>query len=504
MSAPPPENPPITGLEVVGRGVYVRPRQPYSLRRVLFPRVVEETYSSRETGQQYTVYEGYAVNDSPPMPGQRALNQVMIEESWGRFDKRMSVDVSVTVGGGPVSIDANAGQLSAMRAEEDAYYAVRSSCVPLWAVYLPDTTLLPADTFDLDVPVPFAHAHRRAYDRFFERFGTHYVRRAWVGGQASVVFSVTKSKQITKSEIQSALTASYGGKVSAKANEDRERLLSNSNCTVLGKGGDELALAALSSLDEARYNAWLATIKDNPQVIEIEVVGIWTLIEDEAKATALMEAYREAFGFSMISSVFDHGQTIYFLRGDEYFTYDLEHDRSTRARPIAERWPALRAVGFERTDAAFLVRPDRKKPPVLYLFRQGRYVQFDLESGEVAPGYPRPIADGWPGVGFDRVDAALTIDSRTAYFFRGDEYIRFDSSSRCAPTKGIRSRSRSGGWASTTSGSTPPSTGATPRSTSSWATSTCAMTWSPIAPIRASRSIWWVAMSRTGGSSIER
>ena len=45
MSAPPPENPPITGLEVVGRGVYVRPRQPYSLRRVLFPRVVEETYS---------------------------------------------------------------------------------------------------------------------------------------------------------------------------------------------------------------------------------------------------------------------------------------------------------------------------------------------------------------------------------------------------------------------------------------------------------------------------
>ena len=41
--------------------------------------------------------------------------------------------------------------MSSMRSEEEAHYAVRASCVPLWSVYLPDTTRLPADTFDMSM-----------------------------------------------------------------------------------------------------------------------------------------------------------------------------------------------------------------------------------------------------------------------------------------------------------------------------------------------------------------
>ena len=37
-----------------------------------------------------------------------------------------------------------------------------------------------------------------------------------------------------------------------------------------GRGGDELKLASLSSLDEVHYNQWLATVRDNPQTIGLE------------------------------------------------------------------------------------------------------------------------------------------------------------------------------------------------------------------------------------------
>ncbi len=417
---------PLVGLDVVGRGVHLRPRQAYSLRPVLVPRAGWRTYTSRETGETYRVPRGYAVNDSPPMPGRRALNQVIIEESWGRFDERMSVDTRLTAGTGPVNVDVNAGQLSEVRSEEESYYAVRGSCVPLWAVYVPDLTRIPAETFDLPVPTPFSPTHRRAYDRFFERFGTHVVRRAWVGGQANLVFSVAKAAGVDKSQIQAALSTSYGGSASSDLASTREKVVSNSSCTVLGKGGDELALAAMSSLDEARYNAWLATVKSNPQVIDVEVQGIWTVLEDGAAAAALQTAYHEAYTFAPVASVFHYDGRIWFLRGDDHFTYELAAGRSTPAQPIATRWPALAGTGFERADAAFVSGGRDGAPPVLHLFRRDKVLAFDPRTGSVLDGYPRAIADAWPGVDFDRIDAAVSTDARTAYFFCGQRYVRFD------------------------------------------------------------------------------
>ncbi|MCA9539714.1 MAG: hypothetical protein KC620_12545 [Myxococcales bacterium] len=426
----PEELPPIIGLEVVGRGVYLRPRQAYSLRKVLFPRADYRVYASRETNCDWGVPAGYAVNDSPPMPGKQALNQIIIEESFGRFEKRMSVDASLTVGTGPVSVDVNASQTSQLRSEEEAYYAVRSSFVPLWTVYLPDTTSLSPADFDLDIPTPFSHAHRRTYEKFFDRFGTHYVRRAWVGGKATLAFTVSKSSGVSKAEIQAGLKSSYGGSANSNVEQSREKLLSNSSCTVLGKGGDELALAALSSLDEAKYNAWLETVKQNPQVIEIEVQGIWTLIDDAEKARALMEAYKEAYTFSSVSAVVNLEREIYFLRDDDFFTYHLDEDRSSAVRPLAEMWPSLAAAEFTRIDAAFggkgMVSPDgedlRNK---LYFFRRHRFVRFDVSTGKVDPGYPKTIAEGWPGVPFERIDAALSMGPDSVYLFYGQQYVRF-------------------------------------------------------------------------------
>jgi hypothetical protein len=427
---------PIPGLEVVGRGVYLRPNQPYELKDILFKRQNDQTYYSKETGQTYTVPESYAVNDSPPMPADQALSWVFIEESWERFEKKMSLDASLAVSNAPFSIDVHASQTGQLRREEEAYYALRNSFIPLWALYIPNTGGFAETTFTVDVPVPFSYKFRKEYESFFERYGTHYIKRAWVGGKAMLAFTIAKASQMTKEDIQAGLRASYGGfgsgSVSTALQKNKEKLQNNSECTVFGNGGDECKLAALSSLDEARYDEWLTTIKANPQVIEFEAMGIWTLISEKDKAQALMDAYREATVSTLVKAVFIVDRHMYIFEDDYYFSYDMDKGESTKPRRISDKWPALFQVGFERVDAAFLgkyltspVNEDLSRK--LFFFHRDKYIRWDVDTNAIDPGYPRPIVEGWPGVTFDRINAALNVAPDAVYFFKGNQYIRFNT-----------------------------------------------------------------------------
>jgi hypothetical protein len=426
---------PIPGIDMVGRGIYIRPQQAYELKGILFPREKEQQLYSKETGETYAVPEGYEVNDSPPMPATQALNQVVIEESWERFEKQTSLDVNLTVSNAPFSVNVNASQTAQVRAEEDAYYALRNSFIPLWTVYIPDTKHFSESLFDIDIPVPYSHLHRRAYEKFFDCFGTHYIKRVWVGGKAMLAFTVVKSSDMSKEEVKAGIKASQLGlanaALSAAMQQSKEKLQTNSECTVFGKGGDELKLATLSSLDESLYNEWLATIKDNPQVIEFDACGIWTLIADEAKANALKQAYTEATVFTPLRAVFNVDRQLHIFRGYHCFSYNMDNGESTRPARISEQWPALTSVGFEQVDAAFLGKyltsaSEGDLSRKLYFFNRDQYIRIDVDARKIDEGYPKSIHEGWPGVSFDRVDAVLNAGANTLYFFRGNQYIRFN------------------------------------------------------------------------------
>lgn len=428
----------IPGLEVVGRGVYLRPNLPYVIKDVIFKHTNPTPYYSVETDATYALPEGYEVDDSPPMPATQALNQAIIEESWDRFEKSTSLDASVTVSKAPFSVNVNASQAAQMRQEEDSYYATRTSFIPLWSVYIPNTSLGWEEELglDCDIPVPFSHAHRQDYARFFDRYGTHYVQRAWAGGKATLALTISKSSQMTMSDIKAGIQASATGLGSASLStsdqRSRERLQSNSQCSVFGQGGDGLKLAALSTLDEDAYNAWLVTVKDNPQMIEFEAVGIWTLLRDEAKAAALMEAYKEETIFSSLRVVFNLDNRIHLFEDTNYYTYDMETDETSKPVKIQEHWPELFRVGFERVDAAFLGQylvstAGEDLSRKLFLFNRDKYVRWDVDAHKIDPGYPRLITDGWPGIDFDRIDAVVNVTPQSLYFFCGNRYIRFNT-----------------------------------------------------------------------------
>lgn len=424
---------PIPGMDVVGRGVYLVPHQPYELKGVLFKQDNWRQRYCAETQQNYNLPQGYEVNDSPPMPVGVSLNQVSIEESVERLDKTSQLDVTLSGSNKAFSINANASQSSMMRRNENAYYATRTSFLPFWSVYLSDTSTIPKALNAAELPVPFKHAHRAVYDRFFQQFGSHYVKRAWVGGRATLTFSVLKSSDISEQDIRMGLQASIGGMGSANTNshqhQQKEKLANNAECTVAGKGGDAQKLAALSTLDETLYNQWMETVKTNPQSIEMEVAGIWTLIDDDKKALALKSAYLAATAFEPISAVFSIKNEVYFIRGGTYSVYNVDSEESRRPQPIESKWPQLKAMGFDRIDAAlsgrFMGQKDENNmTDKVFLFRGHWYVTLDTETGEFSEA--KEIAEGWPGVPFERVDAALHFDDDYAYLFSGQQYVRFN------------------------------------------------------------------------------
>ncbi len=509
-----PSNP-LPGADIVGRGVYLKPYEPYVLKDYLFDRGCDDIFNARDTGETFHFPENYAINDSPPMPKNRLLNQTTIEESWETFDRKSGLDANVAAGLGAFSIDAQSSQLKNIYNKDASYYALRSSFIPLWAVYLPDLTNLPEAALNLDeIPVTnhkitdqslkylesdqvpdhiieklkeikdkefweeeaflktltekigveqrnqykslilqragnpkFDHNYRMAYERFFARYGTHFVRRVWVGGRATLAFIISKSSGLTKEKVQAGIKASYTSIASAELKgqleKEREKLQEHSECQIFGKGGNEIKLASLNSLDEASYSAWVETIKDTPQVIELDVVGIWTLVPDIDKANALQNAYRAETVFRRISAIFSVDEKIHIVRGNTYFHYDIANKTSITPKSIRELFPILEGTvseRFARLDAAMNTegltsRTGSSEDRKIYVFKETECVRLSYNSQaegrqfEIDEGYPKSIADEWPGVPFDRIDAAINCGPDAIYFFSGSWYVRFNIAS---------------------------------------------------------------------------
>jgi hypothetical protein len=62
----------------------------------------------------------------------------------------------------------------------------------------------------------------------------------------------------------------------------------------------------------------------------------------------------------------------------------------------------------------------------VYFFHAGEYARYDITMDRTDDGYPKLIAGNWDGVWPDNIDAVLYQGGQMAYFFRGDEFRRFN------------------------------------------------------------------------------
>jgi hypothetical protein len=161
------------------------------------------------------------------------------------------------------------------------------------------------------------------------------------------------------------------------------------------------------------------------------------------KADTLKTAYLQESSFTPLTAIIPATSSdgtesrLYFLKNEGAFEYRLRakpgEPKTTRNPEFVnslmsklQHIPAL--AKFTQPDAAISMDGfDDSSANPLYLFRHGECVRLGFgKSAIVADGYPKPIAEDWPGVDFDRIDAALTVAPDKVYFFRGSKYIRVD------------------------------------------------------------------------------
>ena len=130
----------------------------------------------------------------------------------------------------------------------------------------------------------------------------------------------------------------------------------------------------------------------------------------------------------------------YFVRAGDHLRYDLDADQADEGypQPISQGWSGLAGTGFEDgLDAALDLGAGK-----VYLFKGSSYLRLDQQSDAV-DGEVRSIADNWPGLaaaGFEMaLDAAVNYGTGNAYFFKGESYLRYDITADAGDPDGARS-----------------------------------------------------------------
>jgi hypothetical protein len=127
-----------------------------------------------------------------------------------------------------------------------------------------------------------------------------------------------------------------------------------------------------------------------------------------------------------------HAGKAFFFKGDQYVRYDWENDQVDPGypAPFAKDWNGM-PPGFEgRFDAAISGRGPFKGKA--YFFKGDQYVRYDWDNGKADPGYPISTTVGWQNMplgftgGFDAVINGEGQYSGKAFFFKGDKFVRYD------------------------------------------------------------------------------
>ncbi|MGB3533038.1 MAG: hemopexin repeat-containing protein [Microcoleaceae cyanobacterium] len=117
----------------------------------------------------------------------------------------------------------------------------------------------------------------------------------------------------------------------------------------------------------------------------------------------------------------------FFFKDDEYLRYDLYQNQVDPGYPQkleSGNWLGWPEHFYQGIDAAVLWNNGKA-----FFFKDNEYIRYDIYQEMIDPGYPKKIKESWPGLPkpfTDGVNAVIQLNHQQAYFFKDDKYIKYD------------------------------------------------------------------------------
>lgn len=299
---------PIPGSGLVSRIFYV----PFDLQKTKFVRSLfddsnrrTETVIVGDEAMEFTLPSFMEVNSQPIYDG--TVSSVTKHESFESLASSFQFKASTKVSYGFFSGSAAFEAVQNLNTQRESLYAIRTIFVPEYELVIPggnQEVMLQATLQDYRQAVPSQALDLRdiestnEYMRFFEVWGSHFMQRGVVGGQAVVTMIADKESETSLDELSAALEISIkaiagNGNVSAEAMAKVEAVRNSSGYQfeAYGVGGKLGEIAKLTEFDNEIFANWIDSIPRNPEVIDFELTPLWTVIGG-AEGDRLEDAYR--------------------------------------------------------------------------------------------------------------------------------------------------------------------------------------------------------------------
>ena len=205
-------------------------------------------------------------------------------ESYSQLKTALGIGVKVSGRYGRVSAAAETNYSKSKDVTQSNYYATRAARIFINRQAVQNQqTLLTLVRQSLEQAMRQRQPRTFAdYENLLKKFGSHVCTGVIHGGRMDLIVRVSQSATMTKEQISGKVSAAYdglvfGGKAEITAQSARQQLASQKNydATVYSRGGKGEKAAAITSFDNKKYDAWIATVRANPAVISYELKGIW-------------------------------------------------------------------------------------------------------------------------------------------------------------------------------------------------------------------------------------
>jgi Hemopexin/Papain family cysteine protease len=129
-----------------------------------------------------------------------------------------------------------------------------------------------------------------------------------------------------------------------------------------------------------------------------------------------------------INAAIDYGNgNVYFFKGSQYLRYSVPAKRVDNGypSPISGNWPGFPAAWASGFDAAINWGNGK-----VYFFKGNEYLRYDIAHDKVDENYPRPLNAAnwphWPAAWNSGINAAVNWGNGKVYFFKENQYLRYD------------------------------------------------------------------------------